>query len=90
MYPAVVMVLVENQRSMTDISLPNARRLSGPVATKTRAPNLGHPSFSVLNIMRDNEAGFSPPRAAEPGCAACAGTWFGVSHSLKDKRGSGY
>ena len=82
MYPTVVMVLVESQRPMTYIRLPDPRRLSGPVTMEARTPNLRHPSFSILNITRDNEAESSPPRAAEPGCAACsAGTWHGEGHS---------
>ena len=89
MYPTVVMVLVESQRPMTEItrSLPNTHRLAGPVATEARAANLGHPLFSVLNIMIDNEAESWPSHTAEPGCTACAGTWFGEGHSEVDLTG---
>ena len=56
MYPTVVIVLVETQRSMTDIydiSVPNASRAARPVASEARAATSGHPSFTVLNISMD-------------------------------------
>ena len=64
MYPTIVIVLVETQRSMTDIceiGTPNASRLADPVpvASEARATTLGHPSFAVLDISIDNDsAGF--------------------------------
>ena len=45
MYPTVVMLLVETQRSMMDvygISPSNATKLGGPVAFEARAATLGH------------------------------------------------
>ena len=68
MYPTVVIVLVETRRSMTDIcdiSVPNASRLAGPATSEARAATLGHPSFSVLNVTIDNEAGSPPLRALQ-------------------------
>ena len=66
MYPTVVIVLVETQRSMSDIcevNLLNASRLAGPVASEARTEPLGHPSFAVL----DNEADSPPSRAWRSG-----------------------
>ena len=72
MYPTIVIVLVETQRSMTDIyeiSTPNTSRLAGPVASEARAATLRHPSFGVLNITMDNEAESLPFRTLQSGGA---------------------
>ena len=64
MYPTVVIVLVETQRSVTDIretSTPNASGPAGPMATNAPAATAGHLSFGVLNITTDNDASESPP-----------------------------
>ena len=50
MYPTVVMVLVERQRSMADIceiSPSNASKFSSTVSSGDRAATLGHLSFAV-------------------------------------------
>ena len=50
MYPTVVILLVETQRSMTDIceiSPSNASKLAAPVASEARPATLGHFSFVV-------------------------------------------
>ena len=70
MYPTVVIVLVESQRSMTnicEISLPNPSpsRLAGPVASEARAAASGHPSSVVLNNTMDNEAEYRPSRVSQ-------------------------
>ena len=67
MYPTIVTILAETQRSMTDmcqISLPNASKLAiaGPAASEAHATTLGHPSFAALNITIDNEAESPPSR----------------------------
>jgi len=49
MYPTVVVVLVESQRSMTDIceiSPSNASKFAGPQASDVRPATLGHLSFA--------------------------------------------
>ena len=61
MYPTVVIVLVDTQRSMTDIcesSSSNASRLVGPVASELRPATLGPLSFAVgpAHSTTDNEA----------------------------------
>jgi len=61
MYPTVVIILVETQRSMADvydISPSNASKLGGPVASEARPATLGHFSFAVgpIHSMTDNEA----------------------------------
>jgi len=61
MYPTVVIVLVETQRSMSDIcniSPLNASKFAGPVASEVRAATLGHLSFAVgpVHSTTDNEA----------------------------------
>ena len=56
MYPTVVIVLVETQRSMTDIcdiSVPNTSRAAGSVASEARAATVGRHSFTVLDITVD-------------------------------------
>jgi len=60
MYPTVVIILVETQRSMTDIceiSPSNASKIAGPVASQVRPATLGHPSFAVgpVHSTMDNE-----------------------------------
>ena len=50
MYPTVIIIVVETQRSMTDIceiSPSNAGRLGGPVASDARPATLGHLSFAL-------------------------------------------
>ena len=61
MYPTVVIVLVETQRSMTDvceISPSNASKFAGPVASEARSATLGHISFAVgpVHSATDDEA----------------------------------
>ena len=61
MYPTVVVLLVETQRSMTDIceiSSSNAGGLAGPVVSEARSTTLGQLSFGVGPIYSttDNEA----------------------------------
>ena len=60
MYPTVVIVLVETQRSMADIceiGPPNASQLAGPVASEARPATLGHLSFAVGPVhTTDDEA----------------------------------
>jgi len=68
MYPTTVIVLVETKRSMMDIyemSLLNASRPAGLVASEARTANLGSLSIAVgpINSAQDNEAG-SPPSCA--------------------------
>ena len=70
MYPTVLIVLIETQRSMTDvcgISPSNASKLSGPVASGARPATLGHLSFAVGPVHRamDNEAETPRPRAEQ-------------------------
>ena len=61
MYPTVVIILVETQRSVADIceiSPSNASRLVGPVASAVRPGTLGRLSFAVgtVHSSTDNEA----------------------------------
>ena len=72
MYPTIVIVLVETQRSVTDIceiGPSNASRLAGLVASdhEARAATLGHPSFAAgpANSAMDHEAGSLPSRALQ-------------------------
>ena len=68
MYPTIVVVLVETQRSMTDIceiGPSNASKIAGSVAFdhEARAATLGHLSFAAagpISSEMDNEAE-SPP-----------------------------
>ena len=68
MYPTVVIVLVETQRSMTDIyeiSQSNASKLDTPVASETLPATIGHFSFDVTSVhsTTDNEAESQRSRA---------------------------
>ena len=70
MYPTVVILLVESQRSMMDvceISLSNANKLTGPAASEARPANFGHLSFAVgpVHSTTDNEAESQCSRALE-------------------------
>ena len=68
MYPTVVIVLVETQRSMTDIceiNVPNAGRLANPMASESRAATLGHLSFAVMNSTTDNDTKSLSSRASQ-------------------------
>ena len=61
MYPTVVVVLVETQRSMVDVcesDTSNARKLAGPMPHEPRPAALGHPSFALgpVHSTTDNEA----------------------------------
>ena len=61
MYPTVVIVLVETQRSMTDIceiSLSDTSRLTGPVAFEPHLATIGDPSVAATSLltMMDKEA----------------------------------
>ena len=70
MYPTVVIILVETQRSVTDIceiSPSNASRLAGPVTSAARSATLGRLSFAVgiAHSSTDNEAEIQPSRALQ-------------------------
>jgi len=70
MYPTVVIILVETQRSMADvceISPSNAGRLAAPVASEVRPASLGHLPFAVgpVHSTTDNEAESQRSRALE-------------------------
>ena len=59
-YPTLVIVLVETQRSMSDIceiSPSNASKIPGLMASDTRAATLGHLSFAAgtVHSTTDNE-----------------------------------
>ena len=59
MYPTVVVVLIEKQRSMADVCefIPsNLSKLAGPVESDTRHATLGHLSFVVrpIRTLMDN------------------------------------
>ena len=81
MYPTVVILLVETQRSMTDvceISPSNAIKLAGPVAPEARPATSGHPSLAVglVYSSTDNEAETQRPRAL--------GSRGGQEHDLEE------
>ena len=70
MYPTVVILLVETQRSMTDIceiSSSNASELAAPVASEARPTTLGHLSFVVGPVYStmDNAAESQRSRALQ-------------------------
>jgi len=70
MYPTVVIVLVETQRSMTDvweINLSNASKLVGPVASQPHAATLGHLSLAVgqMDCTTDNDSEFQGSRVLQ-------------------------
>ena len=80
-YPTVVIVLVESQRSMADIceiSPSIANRMAGPAASETYLANLGHLSLAVAPIhgTTDNEAESQRPRALQ--------ARYGQEHGLTD------
>ena len=53
MYPTLVIVLIETQRSITDvceIGPSNASKPAGPVAFEARSTTSGHLSFAVGSI----------------------------------------
>ena len=61
MYPTLVIVLVETQRSMTnicEIGPSNARKSAGPVASRAHPATLGPLSFAVgpVHTTTDDEA----------------------------------
>ena len=61
MYPTVVIVLVETQRSMMDvcgIGTSNASKLAGPMLSELRPATLGHLSFALrpVHSTTDDEA----------------------------------
>jgi hypothetical protein len=67
MYPTVVILMVETQRSMMDvcqISLQNASNIAGPVTSDARPATLGHLSFAAgpLHTTTENEAEYLPSR----------------------------
>ena len=78
MYPTLVVVLIETQRSMTDIceiSRLNGSKPAGPVASEAcpQAATLGHLSFAVglvHSVTTDKKAEFQCSRSlrsqAEP------------------------
>ena len=71
MYPTVVILLVETQRSMTDIceiGPSNPSKLAGPVGSEARHATFGHLSFAVRTVhlsMMDNEAESQHSRALQ-------------------------
>ena len=70
MYPTVVIILVETQRSMTDIceiSPSNASRLAGSVASAARPATLERLSFAVgtVHSPADNESELQRSRALQ-------------------------
>ena len=70
MYPTVVVVLVETQRSMTDvceISASNASTVAGPMASEARPATSEHLSFAVgpVHSTTDNEAESQRSRALQ-------------------------
>ena len=70
MYPTVVIVLVEKQRSMTDIcevSSSNASNNARPVASEARPATLGHLSFAVGSTYSttDSESESQRPRVSQ-------------------------
>ena len=73
MYPTVVMLLIETQRSMTDIceiskiSPTNASKLAPPVPSEARLANLGHLSSAVgpVRSTTDDEAESQRSRALQ-------------------------
>ena len=70
MYPTVVMLLVESQRSITDvceISSSNTSKLAGPVAREAYPATLGHLSFAVgpVNSSTDDDAVFQRSHALQ-------------------------
>jgi hypothetical protein len=80
MYPTVVILLVETQRSMMDvceISSLNATILAGPLVSEA-CPASGHLSFAVrpLRSTTDNEAGSQRSRALQ--------SQGGHEHSLEE------
>jgi len=81
MYPTVVILLVETQRSMTDIceiGQSNPSKLAGPVASEARQGTLGHLSFAVGPgySTTDNEAESQPSRTLQ--------SQRGHEHGLKE------
>ena len=61
MYPTVVIVLVETQRSMTnvcEIGLSGISKLAGPVASEPRLATIGGPSLAAVPLLTttDDEA----------------------------------
>ena len=69
MYPTVVILLVETQRSMMDVcdvSPSNAGKLVGPAASEARPATLGHLSFARGPVYStDNEAESQRSRALQ-------------------------
>ena len=80
MYPTVVILLVQIQRSTTDIceiSPSNASRLVDPVTSETRPATLGHLSFAVGSVhsTTDNET--------ESQCSHALQSQSGQEHDLE-------
>ena len=70
MYPTVVILLVETQRSMSDvyvISPPNGSKLVGPLTSGTRPATLGHLSSAVgtVHSTTDKEAEYRRSRTLQ-------------------------
>jgi len=70
MYPTVVIVLVESQRSMADIcdiSPSIASKVAGSPGSQDRAATLGHLSFAVgqVHSMMNNKLESQHSRALE-------------------------
>ena len=81
MYPTLVIVLVETQRSMTDIceiGLSNASKPAGPVASEARPATLGRLSFAVgpVHTMTDDEAEYQRWQALQ--------SQYGQEHGLEE------
>ena len=87
MYPTVVIVLVETQRSMADvceISLSATSSLAGPVASEPRLATIGDPPFAAAPLLTttDNEAESQCSRTPESQVVQ-AGAWLGEGHSRR-------
>ena len=81
MYPTVVIVLVETQRSMADfceIGPSYTSRLPGPGASEPRLATIGSLSFAAASFLTttDNEAESQRVRASESQVGQ-GGTWLG-------------
>ena len=66
MYPTVVIILVQSQRSVTDIceiSPSTASRLAGPVTSAAHPATLGHLSFAVGTVHSSTDSEAEPQRS---------------------------
>jgi len=89
MYPAVVIVLVETQRSITDvceISPSNASKFPGPLASEARHATLGHLSFAVgpIDTTVDNESEYQRSRMLQ----SQGGHEYGLEEAIPEEKES--